>query len=126
MSRKKVLHIVFDSVRLRLPAGFGFAQFERAFDGWDTFPLVDKNALIGGVLVKGNEIHVGYTKTPGFVVRRHIKQALVPLVKRYGCAKTAVSENNSAGLRFCTRLGFHEVARFDGIVFLRCEKPNYV
>jgi len=123
LSRKKTLHRIFDSVRPRLPAGYTFAAFEAAFQGWDVVPLTRNDELIGGVLIQGHELHVGYVRAPGSAMRRHLREVMERMPRPL---KTAVAVDNAAGLRFCQRLGFQEIGRADGVIHLRCEKPNYV
>lgn len=113
-------------MRTRLPAGFGFKQFEASFEGWEVVPLARGGEIIGGVLINGNEIHVGMVGSLGFLGRHYLKSTFLRLLRKHGTLKTAVSVDNERGLRFCTRLGFHEIGRANGLVFLRCEKSNYV
>jgi hypothetical protein len=125
LKQTEALRCVFDSVRSRFPVGYGFGDFERALVDWEVVPLALGGQVIGGVLVSGNEIHVGYSTPPGAALRRHIKETLSQMLNRYGFVKTGVAVDNARGLRFCKRLGFHETKRENGVVYLRCEKTNY-
>lgn len=98
-------------------------QFDAAFRGWEVVPLVLDGELIGGTLMRGNELHTGCVRTPGVVMRRHLKDVMARMPRPL---RTAVAVDNTAGLRFCQRLGFQEIGRANGVVHLRCEKPNYV
>lgn len=110
-------------MRARLPAGYTFAQFEAAFQGWTAIPIMRNGELIGGTLIHGNELHTGCVKSPGVVMRGHLREVMATMPRPI---KTAVAVDNVAGLKFCQRIGFQEVARANGIIHLRCEKPNYV
>ena len=118
------LELIYNSVKHRLTIDFD--AFAASLAGWDIVPLSHSGEIIGGVLVKGNEIHVGYGVAPKASIRGHIKLTLVNLIARYGSAVTKVASSNSKGLRFCERLGFVKLAEQDGIVLLECNGSKYV
>ena len=51
------LHMIYRSVQDRLP--FGYDEFAAAVKDWEIVPVEQRGKLFGGVMVKGNEIHVG-------------------------------------------------------------------
>jgi hypothetical protein len=118
------LELIYNSVKHRL--AIDFDAFASSLNGWDIVPLSHDGQIIGGVLVKGNEIHVGYGVAPKASIRGHIKLTLANLIARYGSAVTKVASSNSKGLRFCERLGFVKLAEQDGIVLLECNGSKYV
>ena len=120
----QALELIYNSVKHRIELDFdGFAA---ALKDWDVVPLSIDNEIIGGALIKGNEIHVGFGKAPKASVRAHIKLALMKVIQEYGSAITKVASSNTKGLRFCERLGFVKLAEQDGVVLLECKGSKYV
>ena len=120
----QALKLIYNSVRHRI--AFDFETFSAALKDWKVVPLSIDNEIIGGALVKGNEIHVGFGMPPKASVRAHIKQALMTVIQEHGSAVTKVASSNTKGLRFCERLGFVKLAEQDGIVLLECKGSKYV
>ena len=92
---------------------------------WTIKPLKRQNKVIGGVMIKGNEIHIGYCEFPYASVRKYIKDVLKPLIKEHGFVVTVVLSDNKAGLKFCTRLGFYEINQDSSKITLKCNGVNY-
>lgn len=120
----KALQKIYESVKDRLP--FGFEQFAENVKDWEILPVVQRGELFGGVMIKGNELHVGFAKKPTASIRGNIKAVMQPLLEKYGFVVTSVSKNNLNGLKFCKRLGFVEVAQESDKILLRCDRSNYV
>lgn len=118
------LLMVYASVKHRLK--MGVAEYIEALKEWDIVPLTESGRVIGGVLIKGNEIHVGYGVKPKASIRGYIKKILGGVIKEHGYAVTQVQAENLAGLRFCERLGFVKLSAYDGRILLRCDRSNYV
>jgi len=118
------LKLIYNSVKHRTT--LDLPTFAASLDGWEIVPLSHNGEVIGGVLVKGNEIHVGYGVAPKASIRGHIKHTLAKVIARYGSAITKVVSSNVKGLRFCERLGFVKLAEQDGIVLLECNGSKYV
>ena len=120
----QALKLIYNSVKHRIELDFeGFAA---ALSDWKVVPLFIDNEIIGGALIKGNEIHVGFGIAPKASVRAHIKQALMTVIEKHGSAVTKVVSSNTKGLRFCERLGFVKLAEQDGIVLLEFKGSKYV
>ena len=117
------LLMVYASVKHRL--NVGVAEYLEALKDWDIVPLTEGGRVIGGVLLKGNEIHVGYGVKPKASIRGHIRATLKDVVEKYGSAVTIVGANNPAGLRFCERLGFVRTNESKHGVEMRCDRSNY-
>jgi hypothetical protein len=115
--------MVYTSVKDRL--AMGMVEYIEAVKDWEVIPLTESGRVIGGVLLKGNEIHVGYGEKPKGSIRAHIRATLKEIVNKYGCAVTQVREENQAGLRFCERLGFVKLSAQNGTILLRCDRSNY-
>lgn len=115
--------MVYESVKHRV--NFKFDVYESAVKDWDVLPLIENSIVIGGVLVKDNEIHVGYGVKPKSTIRPYIKSILKPMIEKYGFVVTSVIDSNEIGLRFCKRLGFIEIAKENGAIKLRCDRSNY-
>ena len=121
----RALIMVYESVKTRLPAGMGLVEYLEAIKSFSVIPLTENGTVIGGVLVKGPELHVGYGVKPRSSIRRYIKSILATTIAEYGYAKTTVMSDNKAGLRFCERLGFVQLGEENNIVSLRCDQVNY-
>jgi hypothetical protein len=104
----------------------GFDEFSNAVADWEVIPVEQRGKLFGGVIVKGNEIHVGFAEKPTASIRGNIKSVLKPLFEKHGFVVTSVQKNNINGLNFCKRLGFVETGRDSDKISLRCDGSHYV
>jgi hypothetical protein len=120
---KDALLMIYDSIKHRV--NFGFDVYENAVKDWNIFPLFENSKVIGGVLIKGNEIHVGYGIKPKSTIISHIKTTLNKAIDEYGYVVTSVMDENKAGLKFCKRLGFYKTGEENGTIKLRCDRSNY-
>lgn len=121
----RALIMLYESVKHRLTVGI--VDYIEAISGWDVIPLTENGEVIGGVLSKGNELHIGYGKKPkasirGPVIRNILRNAL----DKYGHVETSVAVENTVGLRFCERLGFVKYGEVGGTIRLRCDRSNYL
>jgi hypothetical protein len=121
--KKDALLMIYDSIKNRV--NFEFDVYENAVKDWDVLPLVENNKVIGGVLIKGNEIHVGYGIKPKSTILPYIKSILNETINQYGYVVTSVVSKNEAGLKFCKRLGFFKTSEENGTIKLRCDRSNY-
>ena len=119
----RALLMVYESVKHRLT--IGLVEYLEAVKDWTVIPLTESGRVIGGVLVKDNEIHVGYGVKPIGSIRAYIRAILGGVIDKHGCAITTVQAKNLAGLRFCERLGFVKLSTNDGKILLRCDRSNY-
>jgi len=119
----RALIMVYESVKHRLT--ISMVEYLEALKDWEVIPLTEDGQVIGGVLLKGNEIHVGYGVKPKRSIRAYIRSILGGVVDKYGWAVTQVQEENHAGLRFCERLGFIKFGAQNGTILLRCDRSNY-
>lgn len=115
--------MIYASVKHRLTVGV--VAFIEALKDWDVVPLSENGEVIGGVLLKRNELHVGCGKKPRGSTKQYINQTLNVVIKQYGHAITTVQAENKIGLRFCERLGFVKVGEENGTIRLRCDRSNY-
>jgi RimJ/RimL family protein N-acetyltransferase len=120
----RAMLMVYTSVKDRL--NVGLVEYLKALESWDVVPLTESGRVIGGVLVKGNEVHIGYGVKPKASIRGHLRATLREVLDKHGCALTQVQTENLAGLRFCERLGFVKLSAYDGKILLRCDRSNYV
>ena len=118
------LHMIYQSVQDRLP--FGYDEFAAAVKDWEIVPVVQRGKLFGGVMVKGNEIHVGFAEKPTASIRKNIREILTPLFEKHKFLVTSVHISNQNGLNFCKRLGFVEIAEESDKILLRCDRSKYV
>lgn len=121
--RREALEMLYESVKARV--GIGCNEFCAAFDSWNVHPLLQEGRLVGAMVEKCGEVHVGYGKKPSGSIVKHIRAAFAACLAERGWLSTKVSESNQRGLRFCKRLGFEEVKRENGVVFMRCERCKY-
>lgn len=119
----RALIMVYESVKDRLT--IGMVEYLEALKDWEVVPLTESGRVIGGVLLKGNEIHAGYGEKPKASIRAHIRDTLKEVIDKHGWAVTQVREENHAGLRFCERLGFVKFGAQNGTILLRCDRSNY-
>ena len=120
----RALLMVYTSVKAKLSVGL--VGFLEAVKDWGVVPLTESGRVIGGVLVKDNEVHIGYGVKPKASIRGHLRATLKEVLDKHGCAVTQVQAENLAGLRFCERLGFVKLGTHDGKILLRCDRSNYV
>jgi hypothetical protein len=124
MNRTDTLFLIYQSVKNRVQLSFD--DFVQAVMDWEVIPVVQRDKLFGGVIVKGNEIHVGFAEKPTASIRGNIKAVLNPLLEKHGFVVTAVKKDNINGLNFCKRLGFVETGRDSDKISLRCDGSHYV
>ena len=74
--------MIYRSVQDRLSCGFD--EFSEAVKDYEILPVVQRGKLFGGVMVKGNEIHVGFAEKPTASIRGSIKEVLKPLFEKKG------------------------------------------
>ena len=120
----RALLMVYESVKHRLTVGV--VEYLEAVKDWTVIPLTESGRVIGGVLVKDNEIHVGYGVKPIGSIRAYIRSVLGDVIDKHGFAITTVQAENLTGLRFCERLGFVKLSTNDGKILLRCDRSNYL
>lgn len=120
----RALIMIYESVKHRL--NIGVAEYIESVKDWDVVPLTERGEVIGGVLSKGNELHVGYGKKPRASIRPFVKRILGGALDKYGYVVTSVVAENKVGLRFCERLGFVKYGEEGGTIRLRCDRSNYL
>lgn len=103
-----------------------FDDFKGAVSEWDIEPFEHNGEIIGGVMARGNELHLGLAERPKGTIRAGLKRAMAPRLARYGSLTTQVMLDNKRGLQFCERLGFREVGRQGDRVLLMCDRSKYV
>lgn len=123
--RDQALISVYKSVKERLPGSMGAVEFIESMNDWNVVPLTENGSVIGGVITKGPELHVGYYPKPTRSIRRHIRDTLNTILDTHGYATTSVMKDNEAGLKFCERLGFAPIGELDGKIMLRCEGSKF-
>jgi RimJ/RimL family protein N-acetyltransferase len=123
----RAMLMIYTSVKDRLKnMGVGLLEFLELLKDWDVVPLTNSGRVVGGVLIKGNEVHIGYGVKPKASIRGHLRATLKEVLDKYGYATTVVEVDNLAGLRFCERLGFVKLSTQDGRIRLRCDRSDYV
>lgn len=97
-----------------------------SFDDWEIVPLEENGEIIGGVMIKGNELHVAYKRRPVRSIRAYIRQTLGRVLKSHECAVTTVRRTNINGINFCLRLGFRATEIKNGIWHMECSRTDHV
>ena len=118
------LQVLYDSVAHRLTITFD--EFVESLKDWTAIGLYENGELIGCVIQKINEVHIGYKVKPKSSIKKHLKQTLKKVIDEYGYAVTYVSEENVEGLKFCKRLGFYEINKESSKIKLKCDRCKYV
>lgn len=118
------LQVLYDSVAHRLTITFD--EFVESLKDWEATGLYENGELIGCVIQKINEVHIGYKVKPKSSIKKHLKQTLKKVIDEYGYAVTYVSEENIEGLKFCKRLGFYEINKESSKIKLKCDRCKYV
>ena len=121
--QEQAMFMIYESVKHRSPINFN--QFKEALKDWEFVPLTENGEIIGAVIQKENEIHVGYGKKPKASIKKHIKQTLNNLLDKYGEVVTSVQKNNDRGLAFCKRLNFIQIGQENDKILLKCERSKY-
>jgi hypothetical protein len=115
--------MVYESIRNRIHITKDeYADLVKKFE---IIPLKEENRVIGGILLDGNEIHVGYGKKPKLSIRKDIRGIFNKLIDKLGFLETKVMENNESGIKFCKRLGFVALSKNNGIISMICVRSNY-
>jgi RimJ/RimL family protein N-acetyltransferase len=122
--RLAALSMIYSSVKDRV--NMPLSSFVDALKDWKVTPLQEKGWIIGGVLQKENEVHIGYGLKPSSSIRGHLRATLKKVLNQYGSAITSVMEENKKGINFCKRLGFIEFKQEKGKIYLKCDRCNYV
>ena len=123
LDKNNALLMVYESIKHR--TSLSANEYINAVLNWSVFPLIENSEVIGGVLIKDNEIHVGYGKAPKSSIKRYIKLILIFMIEKYGFVVTKVQNENKKGLVLCKRLGLFVANEFNGIIELRCNRSNY-
>ena len=123
-ARDTALYLIYQSVRDRV--AMSFADFTHAVDEWDIEPFEHNGEIIGGVMARGNELHLGLAERPKGSIRSGLKRAMRARLEQYGTLTTQVMQDNERGLQFCKRLGFKEVGRQGDKILLMCDRSKYV
>lgn len=121
--REEALRKTYASIAHRVV--FSAEEFIDALRDWQVTPVHDGGELIGSILSKSNEVHMGVCRRPRASVWRVMRTVLHGTIDKYGFAITTVQPQNSDGLRFCERLGFVQIGETGGNILLRCDRSNY-
>ena len=121
--REEALRKTYAAIAHRAP--FNEAQFVQALQDWDVTAVYDGGEVVGGILSKENELHIGLYRRPQASIGRFIRTAMRKTIDKYGFAITTVQPQNSVGLRFCERLGFTQIGTKGENILLRCDRSNY-
>lgn len=120
----KAVNAIYLSIKDRL--NITPEQFAEAMQDWEFVELKEGDDVIGAVMVKENELHIGYSKKPKFSIRKHLKDTLRKTIDLYGYATTTVMKSNEKGINFCKRLGFEIEKEDQDRLYLKCDRCNYV
>jgi hypothetical protein len=119
----ELFEALYKSVEKRI--SISFDDFVRSLKDWTPIGLYENGELIGCVIQKENEVHIGYMQKPKASIKKHLKETLKKVIDEYGYAITYVAEENAEGLKFCKRLGFYELNREHSKIKLKCDRCKY-
>ena len=115
------IQAVYQSVSAR--SGVTYDEFVERTADYEFIPVIEDGIVIGGVMVRGCEVHVGVVKTPSGAMRGMLRRILNEIHAKHSFVFTAVMIENSAGIRFCKRLGFTEAQRDELAIYYRKDRP---
>lgn len=121
--RERALAAMYESVmdRVKIP----YPEFLALLGCWEAFPIIDQGQIIGALVRRGNELHLGVNRRPRTLATRYLRAVLANTIAHYGYATTKVGKDNPAGVAFCRRLGFETFDEDAKTWYLRCDKPRY-
>ena len=93
---------IYASVADRLTCSYD--EFADLIHDWIIIPIYQQRSVIGGIMVKGNELHIG-SERPSYGARTYLK-VIQDTLDQYGTAVTSIMKTNLPGIKFCERLGF--------------------
>lgn len=103
------------------------SDFDRMISQHIVIPTRDQDEIVGGVMIRGNEIHVSYSRAPRTAsMRTYIKIIIQGLLDQYGLIRTRVMTNNLHGIKFCQRLGFEITKQTPTVTHMSCRRCHYV
>ena len=123
-ARDTALYLIYQSVRDRV--AMPLEDFSAAVSEWDIRPVMHSGEIIGGFMIRGNEVHVGLAEKPRGALTAVFRKIVSPLLKQHGRLTTQVMQQNERGLQFCKRIGFTEVGRQGDRIMLVCDRSKYV
>lgn len=90
------------------------------FTGWEVYPVIEDGKIKGGVMVRGDEIHLAMRENLKSIGsgRKHLREIL----GKMSSITTKVMKSNQLGLEFCKRLGFDVVSETPIMYVMRAEK----
>jgi len=92
-------------------------------NGWDVLAIVDGDNVIGGVLVKGPEAHIGVTRTTN--IRHVLRKVIGDQIKAHGYATTSVRKTNTRGQRFVERIGYTKSREDEALIHYVLKELRY-
>ena len=119
----QAISMLYESIKHRTP--LSLSEFQTAIKDWTLIPLAENGQIIGAVMQKNNQIHVGYGKKPKASIKKYIKQILNGMLDKYGSVITSVQKENAKGLLFCERLNFIQIGQEEDRILLKCERSKY-
>ncbi len=121
VTRQEVLSALHASLADRFAVDF--QQFAAMVCDWDIEPIIVDGRVVGGVMTRGDEIHVGVIPEGRrrWLTRSLVRKTLGHVMNRYGRATTKVMRDNAAGHQFVTRLGFRKCAEDADLVYYVCK-----
>ena len=123
--RYEAMTALYASIAHRCPISMRAYVDQAVTMGFEVIPIRDGHEIIGAVLTKGAEVHLGVKRRPQHSQRRLIHEVLEPIIKRYGYAMTLVKHDNPAGRVFCRRLGFEAARSTEDATHYICTRATH-
>ncbi len=102
-----------------------YAQFREMLKPYELIPIRDCGQVIGAVMKRQNEIHVGFCRRPKTSHRGDLRRIMLPIIQQYGEVVTGVRADNQIGLALCKRLGFVENRQDERGIHLSCKEMRH-
>ena len=113
---------IYASVRERTQLSWD--EFQRAAREFRVVPVTAEGHVIGGIMIRGNELHIGCTERPRGAAMRKYLGILRETINEFGCALTSVAPGCTA-ISQLRRLGFEQIGEFDGSAIMLCKRSAY-
>ena len=111
------MRAMYESTPEEHRGGITWEQFVLLFNDYEFDPIMDGDEVVGAVMSKGSEVHVGTLRTPHGargVMRRVIKR----VIHKHGEIKAVVPIRCAEYAERLKRFGFTESGRDDKIIHL--------
>ena len=107
--------------------GLSQNEFKQRLIDWHVSPVEVNGELAGAILCKGAEIHACILQEyrGKWFSRKLAKETLIPILKAYGKATTAVPDAKPWGRDFVEKFGFEKTRHDNGVTYYELRRCKY-